>query len=423
MGKIFILLLLICLKLMGEESSISINYKVDEPLLGKGYYLTLSDIPVANYPNTVGYFSSVDIEGKNLKIEKDLKKIIIKRSGEAIRETDVTWEKYAFDIKGLDLGGLVIDLRWVILNRQKIDVMISEWNLEDGSYELEIEYIYPEKKDIQKMKISMPKFNPDIYLDFDYKIPILKKQEYNKKYLVVKKIALNDYDLEITKNRENLEGLKLILSKEASIEGKNTEENQYISSVKIVPLIEKYPKVFVEERDSENIFKNSKEIFIGLELPKDIEYNSNYKISGDILKVKYRDLEKVLIDKIIITDGMNEVTKTIGITNWYGDGEKIYIDNTNDGKRYYEIESINEVQKNYKNLKIKIGDLEKDIDSEGDSEIISLENMKVKVEDGTVSVSFDELSNFNQGMELKYDILSNRNEIIDRIKLKFYMEN
>lgn len=423
MGKIFILLLLICLKLMGEESSISINYKVDEPLLGKGYYLTLSDIPVANYPNTVGYFSSVDIEGKNLKIEKDLKKIIIKRSGEVIRETDVTWEKYAFDIKGLDLGGLVIDLRWVILNRQKIDVMISEWDLEDGSYELEIEYIYPEKKDIQKMKISMPKFNPDIYLDFDYKTPILKKQEYNKKYLVVKKIALNDYDLEITKNRENLEGLKLILSKEASIEGKNTEENQYISSVKIVPLIEKYPKVFVEERDSENIFKNSKEIFIGLELPKDIEYNSNYKISGDILKVKYRDLEKVLIDKIIIIDGMNEVTKTIGITNWYGEGEKIYIDNTNDGKRYYEIESINEVQKNYKNLKIKIGDLEKDIDSEGDSEIISLENMKVKVEDGTVSVSFDELNNFNQGMELKYDILSNRNEIIDRIKLKFYMEN
>lgn len=423
MGKIFILLLLICLKLMGEESSISINYKVDEPLLGKGYYLTLSDIPVANYPNTVGYFSSVNIEGKNLKIEKDLKKIIIKRSGEVIRETDVTWEKYAFDIKGLDLGGLVIDLRWVILNRQKIDVMISEWNLEDGSYELEIEYIYPEKKDIQKMKISMPKFNPDIYLDFDYKTPILKKQEYNKKYLVVKKIALNDYDLEITKNRENLEGLKLILSKEASIEGKNTEENQYISSVKIVPLIEKYPKVFVEERDSENIFKNSKEIFIGLELPKDIEYNSNYKISGDILKVKYRDLEKVLIDKIIIIDGMNEVTKTIGITNWYGEGEKIYIDNTNDGKRYYEIESINEVQKNYKNLKIKIGDLEKDIDSEGDSEIISLENMKIKVEDGTVSVSFDELNNFNQGMELKYDILSNRNEIIDRIKLKFYMEN
>lgn len=423
MGKIFILLLLICLKLMGEESSISINYKVDEPLLGKGYYLTLSDIPVANYPNTVGYFSSVNIEGKNLKIEKDLKKIIIKRSGEVIRETDVTWEKYAFDIKGLDLGGLVIDLRWVILNRQKIDVMISEWNLEDGSYELEIEYIYPEKKDIQKMKISMPKFNPDIYLDFDYKTPILKKQEYNKKYLVVKKIALNDYDLEITKNRENLEGLKLILSKEASIEGKNTEENQYISSVKIVPLIEKYPKVFVEERDSENIFKNSKEIFIGLELPKDIEYNSNYKISGDILKVKYRDLEKVLIDKIIIIDGINEVTKTIGITNWYGEGEKIYIDNTNDGKRYYEIESINEVQKNYKNLKIKIGDLEKDIDSEGDSEIISLENMKIKVEDGTVSVSFDELNNFNQGMELKYDILSNRNEIIDRIKLKFYMEN
>lgn len=423
MGKIFILLLLICLKLMGEESSISINYKVDEPLLGKGYYLTLSDIPVANYPNTVGYFSSVDIEGKNLKIEKDLKKIIIKRSGEVIRETDVTWEKYAFDIKGLDLGGLVIDLRWVILNRQKIDVMISEWNLEDGSYDLEIEYIYPEKKDIQKMKISMPKFNPDIYLDFDYKTPILKKQEYNKKYLVVKKIALNDYDLEITKNRESLEGLKLILSKEASIEGKNTEENQYISSVKIVPLIEKYPKVFVEERDSENIFKNSKEIFIGLELPKDIEYNSNYKISGDILKVKYRDLEKVLIDKIIIIDGINEVTKTIGITNWYGEGEKIYIDNTNDGKRYYEIESINEVQKNYKNLKIKIGDLEKDIDSEGDSEIISLENMKVKVEDGTVSVSFNELNNFNQGMELKYDILSNRNEIIDRIKLKFYMEN
>lgn len=51
------------------------------------------------------------------------------------------------------------------------------------------------------------------------------------------------------------------------------------------------------------------------------------------------------------------------------------------------------------------------------------ENMKIKVENGKVFVSIDELEKFEQGQEITYDILNKNNEIIDKINLKFYMEN
>ena len=273
MKNILILLLLIYTNIVVAKNVVTLKYKSNEPLLGKGHYLIISDIPVPTYPNTVGYFSTVDILGKNLKIDKNLEKVIIKKDGKIIKEKNVVWDKYAFQVEKIDLDGLVIELKWKSLNRQKMELMIYEWDLKEKKYELEIEYKYPDKITTQVLNIEMPSFNPDIYLDFDYKNPILKKQEYGKKYLIVKKIKLNDYDLEITKSEDKLDGLRLILKSEAIIEGNNQEASSYRNAVKIVPLIEKYPGIYLEELNYGNIFKNSKEIFIGVELPKDLNYN------------------------------------------------------------------------------------------------------------------------------------------------------
>ena len=74
-------------------------------------------------------------------------------------------------------------------------------------------------------------------------------------------------------------------------------------------------------------------------------------------------------------------------------------------------------------MKIKLNNIEEVIDNLGDSKAILFENMKIKVENGRVFVSIDDLEKFKQGQEITYDILNKNNEIIDKINLKFYMEN
>lgn len=333
------------------------------------------------------------------------------------------WNNYIFQMENIDLDGLVVDLKWKSLNRQKIELALSEWNLEEKNYRLEIEYTYPSGNEIMLLNIEMPEFNPDIYLDFDYRTPILKKQEYEKKYLIVKKIVLSDYDLEITKSKDKLDGLRLILSPNAIIEGDNSENNHYKNDVKIVSLIEKYPGIFIEELNYGDVFKNSKEIYIGVELPKDIRYNSNYKISGNILSAVYKNKKKPLIDKIIILNGEREIFKTIGIRKNHSAQDRIYVENLEKNGNYYEIESSDIIDRNYKNMKIKLGNIVEVIDNLGNSKIITLENMKLKVEKGEVFVLIDDLAKVAQGTEISYKIIDKNGDIIDKINLKFYVEN
>lgn len=423
MKNIFILVFLVYTNIMAGRNELTLKYKYNEPLLGKGHYLIVSDIPVPTYPNTVGYFSNVEILGKNLQISKDLEKVTIKKDGKIIREEKVDWNNYIFQMENIDLGGLVVDLKWKSLNRQKIELALSEWNLEEKNYRLEIEYTYPSGNEIMLLNIEMPEFNPDIYLDFDYRTPILKKQEYEKKYLIVKKIVLSDYDLEITKSNDKLDGLRLILSPNAIIEGDNSENNHYKNDVKIVPLIEKYPGIFIEELNYGDVFKNSKEIYIGVELPKDIRYNSNYKISGNILSAVYKNKKKPLIDKIIILNGEREIFKTVGIRKNHSTQDRIYVESLEKNGNYYEIESSDIIDRNYKNMKIKLGNIVEVIDNLGNSKIITLENMKLKVEKGEVFVLIDDLTKVAQGTEISYKIIDKNGDIIDKINLKFYVEN
>lgn len=419
--KKVLLMFFMYLNLFANENVLSLNYKENEPLLGKGYYLVLSDIPVANYPNTIGYFSSVDIEGKNLPIEKDLEKVSIKKDGVLITEKNVEWNQYTFSLNEIDLDGLKINLKWKSINRQKMELMISEWDLLKKQYKIEVEYHYPDRKEILNLNLNMPQFNPEIYLNFDYKLPILKKQELGKKYIILKKIGLNDYDLEITKNTINLEGLKLELAEKVSIKGTG-EDQEYSEVARVISLLEIYPKIFIEDF-SENIFDNSKEIFIGLELPDNLELSKSYIVGGEILSLSYNEVKKRLIEKVVILPQNNEVSKKIALNKWYIPGEKIYIDDFKETAGYYLLEGEGELVGKYANLKIKVDEIEEMIDGFGESEEIYLNSIRMKVENGRVSICIDKPKELVQGKELEYTILDAKGSVLEKVKLNFYIEN
>ncbi len=422
--RIIFYMFLISLNLFAITQELTLNYKANEPLLGKGHYLILSDVPVATYPNTVGYFSSVDIVGKNLTIGKDLERVIIKKDGNVLLQKDVEWEQYSFTVENIELGGLTINLRWKNLNRQKMELMVDQWNLVKGKYELEIEYQYSDRKEVLKLSINMPEFNPEIYLDFDYKTPILKKQEYGKKYLIIKKIGLNDYDLEITKNKVNSEGLKLNLAKEASLKivQENIEKQESLENVRIVPLKEVYPNIYIEQLN-DDIFNDTKEIYIGLELPQNLDLNMNYRIEGEVLSLSYNRVKKVLIDKVFILAMKNEVSKTIALDKWYIPGQKIYIDDFREVQGYYLLEGTGVLSGKYSGLKIKVNDIEEEIDEFGESEEIDLDFGRMKIENGRASICIDKLNHLIQGSEINYKIFDKNENIIENVRLKFYIEN
>ncbi|MGL4652781.1 hypothetical protein [Cetobacterium sp.] len=419
--KKVLLMFFMYLNLFANENVLSLNYKENEPLLGKGYYLVLSDIPVANYPNTIGYFSSVDIEGKNLPIEKDLEKVSIKKDGILIIEKNVEWDQYTFSLNEIDLDGLKINLKWKSINRQKMELMISEWDLLKKQYKIEVEYHYPDRKEILNLNLNMPQFNPEIYLNFDYKLPILKKQELGKKYIILKKIGLNDYDLEITKNTINSEGLKLELAEKVSIKGTG-EDEEYSEVARVLSLLEVYPKIFVEN-SSENIFENSKDVYIALELPHNLELSKSYVVNEEILSLSYNKIKKRVIEKVVILPQNNEVSKKIALNKWYIPGEKIYIDDFKETTGYYLLEGEGEIVGKYANLKIKVDEIEEMIDGFGESEEIHLNFIRMKVENGRVSICIDKPKELVQGKEVEYKILDAKGNVLEKVKLNFYIEN
>lgn len=419
--KKVLLMFFMYLNLFANENVLSLNYKENEPLLGKGYYLVLSDIPVANYPNTIGYFSSVDIEGKNLPIEKDLEKVSIKKDGVLITEKNVEWNQYTFSLNEIDLDGLKINLKWKSINPQKMELMISEWDLLKKQYKIEVEYHYLDRKEVLNLNLNMPQFNPEIYLNFDYKLPILKKQELGKKYIILKKIGLNDYDLEITKNTINSEGLKLELAEKVSIKGTG-EDQEYSEFARVISLLEIYPKIFIEYF-SENIFDNSKEIYIGLELPDNLDLSKSYVVDGEILSLSYNEVKKKLIEKVVILPQNNEVSKKIALNKWYIPGGKIYIDDFKETAGYYLLEGEGELVGKYANLKIKVDEIEEMIDGFGESEEIYLNSIRMKVENGRVSICIDKPKELVQGEKLDYTILDAKGNVLEKVKLNFYIEN
>lgn len=414
MKKIIFLFFLINI-LIYSQNKVLINYKENEPLLGKGYYLTFGEIPIATYENTIGYFSTVEIIGKNLKIKEGLKKIVIKNQNNILKEIEIQ-KQDIIKIEDIELNGINISLKWDFLRKDQISIMINQWDFEKKEYNVDIEYLYIDKIESMNISINMPKFNPEIYLDINPNKIILKKQEYNKKYLILTKIRLNDYDMEITKNIDNSKDFKVKLNSKLTIENEN-----YLGTINLVPLIEKYPNIYLENVDTEDIFKNSKEVAIGVQLSQNLNFNSDYKILGNLLEVQYGKYKKGILDKVIILNGKTEIKRILGLDNNFYIHKKIYLGNEDNQNIF--LEKVGTMINNYKNLKIKIDDKEMLIDNNGNSELINTSIGNLKVEEGKITLLIENKDNIKQGDNIKFSILSLKNEILEEILLQIYWYN
>lgn len=395
-----------------SKNEVTINYKENQPLLGDGFYLKVGKIPIPTYENTIGYFSTVNIIGQNLEIKENLEKISLKVNNKLIAETKLEWIQQQFTIKDIDLKGLIINLKWDYLKKDQIELMLQKWNLEKNNYKLTIEYHYNENIEIMELNINMPKFNPLIYLDLNLNLPILKKQEYGNNQIILKKIRLNDYNMKIMENLDSPEGFKVKLNKELSI-----GDEEYLGIIELTPLIEKYPGVYLKESNTDDIFKNSKEIFIGANLPKDLNFNKNYKIFGNLLELNYGKYKKEVLEKTFLLDGKKIIKRVIALNNNFD--KKIYLDDSEIG--YSLLEKIGNMNKFYKNLKLKINSEEILIDQYGYSDTIDTSLGKLSVELGKITLFLEKEIPIIQGEELRLEILSLKNELLEEITLQTYI--
>lgn len=417
MRKVIYFFLLVCITAFGNNR-VTINYKENEPLLGNDHYLTFAQTSLGTYEDTIGYFSTIEIIGKNLELKNNLKKIVIKYNGEILKNEKIEWKHESFELKNLKLNGVTISLKWYNLQKDQIGLMLNEWSLEEQNHEIEIEYHYNNNK-IEKMTldINLPKFNPEIYLDIDLDAPIIKRQEYGKKIIILKKIKLKEYDLEITKNSSLKSGLKVKVNSKLSI-----GNNEYLGVVRVFPLIEKYPNIYIENVNPDNIFENSKEIDIGLELPNDLNYNDNYKIFGNLLEIHYGAFKKEVLGKVVIADGQKEIKRVFGLEK--NDEVQVKICLNNDyGKHYKILEKNGQMLNNYKSLKLNINNEEKIIDSEGNSSDIAISIGKIKVENGKISILIEDKKALTQGEEVKFSILTGKDEILEHVNIQIFLEN
>lgn len=405
------ILFILFVKIVFSENYIKVEYKKDQPILGRKNYLILSDVPIPSYNNTVGYFSTVDIQGKNLRIEKDLEKIVIKKEGVTLVEKEVEWDSYFFEIQNISLDGISLNLKWNKLNRQRMELAIAEWDLDAQNQKIAIEYHYQQKIDKIILDIIMPEFNPNIYLNFDYNLPIVKKQEYNRKYIVLKKLGLNEYDLEITKNRLNKNGLTLKLNSEQLLEGENYSEN-----VKLVLLKEIYSNIFEEVSETENMLIDEKEVYLAVELPESVNYNQNYQIKGNILDVVYGEEYKSVINKIVIADGFKRVEKEIGLGKMNSINDEINLNSLNKNKGQYVIKESGDIYGRYSNLRIVIDQREILVDERGNSKKEEFDFGSFVVKDGDVILELKKNS-------VEYLVVSDKDEKIEHVNIKFYKEN
>ncbi|MEG0069855.1 hypothetical protein [Cetobacterium sp.] len=418
MGKIVVLFLILFKSLLCTENVLDIFYKPNEPLLGNGYYLTVIDFPIGTYSNTLGYFSNVEIKGAPLIYGNKLEKIIIKKDQNILREEKVEWDKHKFEITNIKLDGVDLSLKWSDFNKKRLDIMISNWNLKDIKKRVKIEYHYPKKIEKQILNIEIPKMNSKIYLDFDLEDTVIKKQMYNKKYTIIKKIKLNDYDLGITKNDKDNLGLRLIKGKKLKLQGKD-----YSEDIKLVFLYEKFPDV-LQEIDNQEYFSDTKqEAYLAFEVPKPIDYNLEYKIEGDILSLVCGEEKVDIIQKFILTDGENNVEKTILLNEFYLPNSYI---NTNYLKEHEGQRMVSKIGENfgkYFSQKIISGKDELVVDEMGNSNELEINLGKIKVMNGDLHIMIAQSDKLNFNNDFEYEVISQNNEVLEKVKLKFFIKN
>lgn len=402
--------------LFGADN-LKINFERNEPILGSEYYVEINNFSQGFYKNATGYSQSVKVEGEPLRLEPNLKSIKIDFNGQEYNfDVNVSQNKEEY-IK-IDFKGVIIDFKWRCEDENSVFIKIDQWDLEKKDINFKMTYVYEDEEKSQNINIFIPRLNPKIY--FYEKINkniLVKKRKYKENIILLKELRLKDYDYSIFSkfNFFNDENIEVI--------GKNYKEKGRIL------YLEKIEKNIYKEITNGNIQDYiNKNIFLGLEIPKDLKPAEDYVAQGNILSLAYNDkIEKLLNKVILLKVEYPEIKRKIILTKEFNNREEININNfSRKNKNYIFFEKNIKKEKifdkilllRYKNKNV----FKFIVDKNGNSKEKYFDNFSIKVIHGDIIVKLQK-SFFKKSFYLNFDILNKENELEKTLLLNFKREN
>lgn len=402
--------------LFGADN-LKINFERNEPILGSEYYVEINNFSQGFYKNATGYSQSVKVEGKPLRLKPNLKTIKI----------DFKGQEYYFDVNvsqnkekhfKIDFKGVIIDFKWRCEDKDSVFFKIDQWDLEKKDINFKMTYVYEDEEESQNVNIFIPRLNPIIYFYGKINKNILvKKRKYKENIILLKELRLKDYDYSIFSkfNFFNDENIEVI--------GKN-----YKGKGKILYL-EKIEKNIYKEVTNLNIQDYiNKNIFLGLEIPKDLKPAEDYVAQGNILSLAYNDKAEKLLNKVILLKvEYPRINRKIILTKEFNNCEEININNfLGKNKNYIFFEKNIKKEKifdkilllRYKNKNI----FKFIVDKNGNSKEKYFDNFSIKVINGDIIVKLQK-SFLKKSFYLNFDILNKKNELEKTLLLNFKREN
>lgn len=326
-----------------EPSISTITFKESTPLLKSEFFSILKgDITYLN-PNKDGYNynQTIDLDGEVTQYNYTTRKHnyeILDNDGRIIKGF-ITSNGSGGYWENLDIG----DGNKVTISQgkdTKTYMALNKWNYRASSGEISIKHYiesYPETNQYFKFNFELPDFDPYTYYDENtdtigklasVSINLSNGNSVNgKKQVKLGKVRTKNYDIEITKDENDSQGLRI---ENQSLEVDILEEGTLTPTSYKAKIIMK-----TSSGEISSIVGKAQEADIYVEVPDNLPSNKNYIIQSShkegnifddnnyLLRIGRTGFFKELIKEIKIVSQQIEGQATINVTSDYTLGEKI----------------------------------------------------------------------------------------------------
>ncbi|MGL6113904.1 MAG: hypothetical protein ACRC1R_02595 [Cetobacterium sp.] len=276
-----------------EPEKIQLNYSKDYPLIKDNLCINNK-----SYVKQKNYNSDVSIDGTLRPFNngiKDKTEAIINNQSSLINPNELDCgDGNIFNVTHDSTGNTFFNIKnWNFKNSQET-ILMKYYTYEGVNLYNYVQYT-----------VNLPELDPYIYYDNENSSIKLKSSEISiirtndKRIYLLGEIQLKNLDTEITKNNDDLDGIKF---KTKEVQLKNSSTNE---------IFDKKAKIYIEK---EHIYSNSskgEKLKLYLELPEKLPRNNNFEIDSDFLTDKNYDLSSVDENNYILAIGRKGFYKEI----------------------------------------------------------------------------------------------------------------
>ncbi|WP_426711306.1 hypothetical protein [Cetobacterium sp. SF1] len=276
-----------------EPEKIQLNYSKDYPLIKDNLCINNK-----SYVNQKNYNSDVSIDGTLRPFNngiKDKTEAIINNQSSLINPNELDCgDGNIFNVTHDPTGNTFFNIKnWNFKNSQET-ILMKYYTYEGVNLYNYVQYT-----------VNLPELDPYIYYDNEKSSIKLKSSEISiirkndTRTYSLGEIQLKNLDTEITKNNDDLDGIKF---KTKEVQLKNSSTNE---------IFDKKAKIYIEK---EHIYSNSskgEKLKLYLELPEKLPRNNNFEIDSDFLTDKNYDLSSVDENNYILAIGRKGFYKEI----------------------------------------------------------------------------------------------------------------